>query len=132
MSQQSDVQADIRQAAQRLAGMIPNGSLLAATDMTAFLTAVADRIDALTNRCGELMRGQEAQSETIAHLESRLYEATKAGTPYAADRDAMNALILENQRLQETVSRMPKFDESDRVWMAWALKIKASEQARPV
>lgn len=47
MPQRPDGPADIQQAGQRLAGMIPNGNLLAATDMVAFVDSVADEITRL-------------------------------------------------------------------------------------
>ena len=41
-----------------------------------------------------------ALSESVERSECRLREVTKAGTPYWAERDAQNALILENERLR--------------------------------
>jgi hypothetical protein len=36
-------------------------------------------------------------------LESRLSDAQKAGTPCWSERDKMNALVLENERLREQI-----------------------------
>jgi len=67
-------------------------------------------LDAANTRFTEMNTptGREIELQEIAErLQSRLHEATKAGTPYAADRDAMNSLVVENQRLQAIVDRLP-------------------------
>jgi len=43
-------------------------------------------------------------------LQSELSEVKKAGTPYAAERDAINGLILENQRLQSEMDALQSLD----------------------
>ena len=81
----------------RLAGYVQNGELLAQTDPAAFVSAVVAEIERLQRE--------------LSAAQSRLYEATQAGTPYAADRDAKNELVLENQRLRAIVGRLPRLVE---------------------
>ena len=53
-------------------------------------------------------------------LQSELSEAKKAGTPYAAERDAINGLILESQRLQSEMDALQSLDGIN--WHKRALK----------
>lgn len=49
------------------------------------------------NQCEQL---QDARAE-IKRLHAELAETTKAGTPYSAERDKINGLVLENERLKK-------------------------------
>jgi hypothetical protein len=45
-------------------------------------------------------------TKRIADLEAKLADATKAGTPYAAERDAQNALVLRVQQAEAKVKEL--------------------------
>ena len=62
------------------------------------------RIADLEQRLSVAEAERDAERFTRKSLESRLHAATQAGTPYAADRDAMNALIVENQKLEQQLT----------------------------
>lgn len=62
----------------------------------------------------------QSLQRAVKRLESEVYHATKAGTPYWAERDAQNALVLinnslrsENERLKEALKALE--DEAFRV-----------------
>lgn len=54
---------------------------------------------------------RDAYKNTASSFERRLAEATKAGTPYARERDAMNSLIIERDLLKAELGAMKGFQE---------------------
>jgi hypothetical protein len=69
------------------------------TSPNAMLEIAADLVLAIDGQ----LRSMAREVEFAIGRES---EAKKAGTPYAADRDTINALILRNQKLEDENRRL--------------------------
>ena len=74
------------------------------------LNSAIDEIEQLKREMGRLatdhlMVQHEAAKEN-ARLREQLYEATKAGTPYAKERDGINGLVIDNQNKAAEIERL--------------------------
>jgi hypothetical protein len=83
--------------------------LAAARTLHPGVNSVGDMATIVGAKLSAAEEERDYERSTRKSLESRLRAATHAGTPYAADRDERNALIVANdkleQRLADTVER---------------------------
>jgi hypothetical protein len=70
-------------------------------------------LEARAELAGQRERAEKAEAATLRASEAtemtmaKLREATKAGTAYWHERDTMNALVIENQRLRNQLAASP-------------------------